>query len=235
MVKAAVRNVAHAVVRRLLPPPGSTGPSRREPMSREFGLDRGMPIDRRYIGAFLRANVDCIRGVGLEIAEPTYAAQYRDRLSSVEILHVDAGQPNATVVGDLTRPETLPAELADCFICTQTLPFIFDVASAVAGIRRVLKPGGTVLATVSGIAQVSRYDMDRWGDFWRFTPLSARRLFEQSFAPDEIVIQPYGNLLAAKALLDGLSVEDMVDPAALDPHDPDYPVTIGIRATRKAG
>jgi hypothetical protein len=34
-----------------------------------------------------------------------------------------------------------------------------------------LKPGGVLLATVSGISQISRYDMYRWGDYWRFTTL----------------------------------------------------------------
>ena len=49
-----------------------------------------------------------------------------------------------------------------------------------------------MLATVPGISQISRYDMDRWGDFWRFTTLSMRRLFEQSFAPADVAVTSRG-------------------------------------------
>lgn len=235
MLRTAIGNVAHAVVRRLLPPPEPFGQSRLQPLSRVFGLDRGKPIDRHFIEAFMQANSSFIKGVALEIAEPMYSAAYRDRLSAIEILHVSADNQNATVVGDLTKSETLPAELADCFICTQTLPYIFDLSAAARGIHHLLKPGGTLLATVSGIAQISSYDMERWGDYWRFTPLSARRLMETVFDPDAVVVESYGNLFAAKAFLDGLCVEDLPDPSVLSEHDPAYPVTIGIRATRKRG
>lgn len=235
MLRNAIGNVAHAVVRRLVPPPEPFGQSRLQPVSRLFGLDRGKPIDRHYIEAFLEANSSFIKGAALEVAEPMYAAAYRDSLSSIEILHVAADNENATLVGDLTKFETLPAQLADCFICTQTLPYIFDLSAATRGIHHLLKPGGTLLATVSGIAQISRYDMERWGDFWRFTPLSARRLMESVFDPESVVVESYGNLFAAKAFLDGLCVEDLPDPAVLNERDPIYPITIGIRATRKLG
>lgn len=232
-MRTAVRRVANAAVRRLLPPGGSAGRSVVDPISREFGLDRGEPIDRHYIASFLDANRGSITGVALEIAEPTYASRYRDQLSRVEILHI-ADMPGTTIRGDLARPETLPEGLADCFICTQTFPFIFDVAAAVRGAYRVLAPGGTLLATVSGISQVSRYDMDRWGDYWRFTQRSARMLMELAFRPEDVHVEAYGNVAAAKAFLDGLCVEDLVDRTVLEHHDPDYPVTIGIRARRAA-
>ena len=64
---------------------------------------------------------------------------------------------------------------------TQTLLVIFDFRAAIANCYRALKPGGVLLATFPGISQISRYDMDRWGDYWRFTDLSARRLFEEVF------------------------------------------------------
>ena len=39
------------------------------PVSREFGFDRGTPIDRYYIEKFLGENADKIKGNILEIAE----------------------------------------------------------------------------------------------------------------------------------------------------------------------
>ncbi|GEM_PF-2898356 len=71
----------------------------------------------------------------------------------------------------MTNINTLPSNTIDCFIVTQTLNFIYDVKSAVRGIFHMLKDGGIILATVAGISQISRYDMDRWGDYWRFTDL----------------------------------------------------------------
>jgi hypothetical protein len=86
-----------------------------------------------------------------------------------------------------------------------------------------------LLATVAGLCQISRYDADRWGDFWRFTATSAERLARSVFA--EVEVQSYGNVLGAKALLDGLAVEELPDPSLLDDLDLDYPVVLGIRAT----
>ena len=81
-------------------------------------------------------------------------------------------------------------------------------------------------------AACSRYDMDRWGDYWRFTDLSARQLFEEVFDGADVEVVTYGNVLAATALLQGISAEEL-KTSELDFHDRDYQVTITIRA-RKA-
>ncbi len=233
-MKAEIRSLLRAMVRRLAPVPAASAAALMEPVSRVFGLDRGTPIDRHYIAAFLEANREHIRGIGLEVAEPAYTTRYKARLSGIEILHVSPEAKGATIVGDLAKPETLREGVADTFICTQTLPFIFDVAGAVRGAHRLLRPGGTLLATVSGISQISRYDMDRWGDYWRFTQKSARMVMEHAFAPEDIHVEAYGNVCTAKAFLDGMTVEDLADRAVLEHHDADYPVTIGIRAKKRA-
>lgn len=130
------------------------------PASYDFGLSRGTPIDRYYIESFLQENKTDIRGVVLEIAESTYTKQFDHGVTSFEVLHVDASNRKATIIGNLTQPETLPEKMVDCFICTQTLNFIFDVRKAIEGCFRLLKDGGVFLGTVSGISQISRYDMD---------------------------------------------------------------------------
>ena len=53
---------------------------RLSPISREFGLDRGLPIDRFYMERFLAAHAHHIRGAVLEIGEPTYADAILDRI-----------------------------------------------------------------------------------------------------------------------------------------------------------
>ena len=211
------------------PPPVSFEERRLQPVSRLFGFDRGMPLDRYYIEKFLQEHSSCITGDVLEVADDGYTRKFgHDAVPHV--LHIDSSSRKATITGDLSKPETLPEEIADCFICTQTFNFIYDLERAVQGAHRLLWGGGVLLATVSGISQISRYDMDRWGDYWRFTVLSAERLFSGHFR--EVAVKGYGNVFAAKAFLDGLSVEDVNDTGLLDFYDEDYTITIGVFARK---
>ena len=202
------------------------------PISNDFGLSRGTPIDRYYIEFFLKENEVDIKGTTLEIAENTYTKQFGCGVTSFEVLHVDKSNRKATIIGDLARPDTLPEKMVDCFICTQTLNFIFDVRRAIEGCFKLLKDGGVFLGTVSGISQVSRYDMDRWGDYWRFTDLSLKKLFAEYFRESNIAIRTFGNVFAANAFLQGIALEDIEDRSLLNVRDPDYQVTLGIRAVR---
>jgi hypothetical protein len=206
--------------------------SRTDPISRQFGFDRGTPIDRYYIDSFLHENSRHIQGKVLEVAENTYSKRFGSNVSSYEILHYDDSNKSATIIGDLTKHDTLPENDANCFICTQTLNFIFNIQEAIVGCYKLLCEGGVLLCTVSGISQISRYDMDRWGDYWRFTDLSIRTLFETVFDRNKIEIKTYGNVFAANALLQGLAVEDLPNKHILDEYDGDYQVIIGIKAIK---
>jgi SAM-dependent methyltransferase len=137
------------------------------------------------------------------------------------------------LVGDLEDPAGLPENAFDCFICTQTYNFVFEIARAAESSHRLLKPGGVLLATAAAIAPISRYDMDRWGDYWRLTTASARRLMQPWFGAG-MEIGSAGNAFAASCFVQGLAVEDLADPGLLDVVDADYPVIITI-AARKAG
>ena len=155
---------------------------RNRPVSTSLGCDRGTPIDRYYIEKFLAAQGDLIRGRVLEVGEDTYSRRFGGgQVESCEVLNVTSTDIAEAIVGDLTDPATLPENAIDCFICTQTFNFIFDAAKAVQGAHALLKPGGVLLATVAGISQISRYDMDRWGDYWRFTTASMKKLFSPVF------------------------------------------------------
>lgn len=207
--------------------------TRHVPVSPVFGFDRGTPIDRYYIDKFLRQNAAFIKGHVLEIADSYYSKLYgKGKVGVFEVLHATPDNKNATIIGDLTDSSTLPENCIDCFICTQTFNFIFDVQRAVEGAHRLLKPGGVLLATVAGISQISRYDMDLWGDYWRFTTASAQKLFEPVFTGG-LQVSCYGNVLAATAFLQGIACEDLPRTDLLDKNDPDYQVLIAIVA-RKA-
>ena len=203
------------------------------PVSRVFGLDRGTPIDRRYIEEFLQKNSHYIKGKVLEVGESSYSKKFAGgKITSFEVIHAVPGNKSASIVGDLRDPTTLPENFADCFICTQTFNFIFEVQKAIIGAHHLLKPGGILLATVAGISQISRYDMERWGDYWRFTTASIKKLFDPVFKGG-VQVETYGNVLAAIAFLQGISVEDLPNETLLDDSDPDYQMIITI-AARKA-
>ncbi|GHT90454.1 hypothetical protein FACS1894122_00730 [Alphaproteobacteria bacterium] len=202
-----------------------------QPISRLFGFDRGTPIDRYYIEKFLKENQQYIKGTVLEISENTYSRKFSSGMIKQEILHFDNTNLEATIIGDLTDTSTLPENAIDCFICTQTFNFIYDVKKALIGTRFLLKEGGVLLATVGGLSQISRYDMDRWGHFWSFTNKSIEMLAKDA-GFREIQIITYGNVAAATAFIQGLAQEDLSDISILDRTDEDYQVTIGLRAIK---
>src|SRR6476646_10733180 len=127
-----------------------------EPLSRVFGFDRGKPIDRYYIDLFLEQNKGFIKGDTLEIGETLYSKIFNSNVKKRYILDFEGnskGEIGQEVFlnGDLTNFKKLPSQIVDCFICTQTLNFIYDFKTAIEGIKYLLKPGGVALVTVAGI------------------------------------------------------------------------------------
>jgi hypothetical protein len=203
---------------------------RRRPLGSYY--DRGLPVDRYYIENFLERHRSDVRGCVLEVGDRAYTELFgEDRVTRSEILHVETGNPLATIVGDLETGENIPAGAFDCFIATQLYPFIYDVKAAIANSCAALAPGGVLLATLPSISQISRFDMEHFGDFWRFTDASARRLFGDVFGNENIEVQSFGNVLAACAFLYGLGADEL-RREELDDVDRDYPVTVAVRAVK---
>jgi len=206
---------------------------RAEPFSREWGMDRGLPIDRYYIEKFLSEHSADISGCVLEIGDDRYTRKFgSENVLKSDVLHV-VGTPQTTIVADLTSGDNIASDRFDCIICTQTLSFIYDVRAAIRTLHRILKPGGVLLVTLpGGIHQISRFDMDQWGDYWRFTSLSARLLFEEIFGKN-VQLKAYGNVMAATAFINGLAAEDLRSHELDDCHT-DYEVSIAVRAVKPA-
>ncbi|AAM31799.1 putative methyltransferase [Methanosarcina mazei Go1] len=203
-----------------------------EPVSSNFGFERGRPIDRYYINIFLSQNTNDVRGRVLEISDNGYTKRLGGKkVKQSDVLHAVEGNPKATIVSDITKADNIPSDSFDCIILTQTLQFIYDTKSAVRHLHRILKPNGVLLATMSGISQISRYDMDHWGEYWRFTTASAKQLFEEEFLPENIEVKAYGNVLSSTAFLYGLAVEDL-KTEQLDYHDPNYQMLVTVRAVK---
>jgi hypothetical protein len=201
-----------------------------QPLARDFGLSRGKPIDRFYIEQFLSKHANLISGNILEVGDDVYSKKYATVKSTIKTLqyHNDLNYENETC-GDLTNKHTLPEAVIDCFICTQTLNFIYDFNAAIKGIKYLLSKKGAALVTVASICKVSKYDADRWGDFWRFNPQGIKKAFVDVFGENNVEVFAYGNYPAARYLLDGLATQD-INIKHLQKTDEEYPVLIGIIA-----
>jgi hypothetical protein len=104
---------------RLLPSPASHsggavwGSPLVTPFSREFGFDRGTPVDRFYIERFLSCCDADIRDRVLEIGDNSYTKRFGgNRVTRSDVLHPQEGNPQATFIGDLSSAEDIPVR---CF------------------------------------------------------------------------------------------------------------------------
>ncbi len=205
---------------------------RLTPISREYGFDRGTPVDRYYIEKFLARHAADVAGRVLEIKDDGYTRRFGGaRVWTSDVLCLEADDPHATIVGDLTSADHVPSGAFDCAIVTQTLQLIYDVRAALATIHRILKPGGVLLATVPGMSQTSPHA--DWGDRWAwgFTRVSARGLVAEAFPGGTVEVETFGNVVSAIASLHGLSATELA-PDELDHHDPEYQLSIGVRAVK---
>jgi SAM-dependent methyltransferase len=204
------------------------------PIHAGFGMGRGTYIDRYYIDRFLEENSSYIKGRVLELSDNEYTVRFGgDRVTRSDILDVRPDHSQATIIGDLTSADAIPSDSFDCIILTQTLNFIYDVHSAVQSVYRILKPSGCVLVSVPGIAPLSPDEMEYCGDYWRFTRLSLKKLFEEAFGKGCVEVESRGNVLAAVAFLHGLAVEEL-KPGELDYRDPFYEVSVLLKAVKAA-
>ncbi len=207
---------------------------RLTPISRGFGWDRGTPVDRYYIEAFLKAHSAAIRGHVLEVSEDTYTRKFGgDSVERIDVLHVSDPAPPVTIIADLTDAPDIPSDTFDCVIVTQTMVLIYDFAKAIETLHRILKPGGTVLMTTPGMSPIADPEWkDGW--YWGMTEFSAGRMFSDRFGAAQVTARSFGNVLASVAFLHGLSQTELTTDE-LDFMDPEYQLLIGVAATKAGG
>jgi len=203
----------------------------KKPLSPVYGLDRGQPIDRYYIEEFLAAKADLMKGKVLEIMENRYTKAFgQKKVTTSDVLDIDSNNPRANIIGDLKRLEQIPDDQYDCIILTQVLQFIDEPAQAIVQCYRLLKPGGTILATLPTLSRIDCVAKQA-GDYWRFTATSAAYLFQKSFSPEKTEVISKGNLLSGLNFLIGLAQEEM-DRNKLAFQDKDFPCLICVKATK---
>src|SRR3954454_5501457 len=101
------------------------------PIDPRFGEGRGKPLDRYYVERFLEANAADIRGRVLEVGDDAYTRRLGgDRVQRSDVIHADASHPRATVFANRADAQDAPSDSYDCFICIQTLTYIYPVQRA---------------------------------------------------------------------------------------------------------
>ena len=199
-----------------------------EPLSQSWGFDRGLPIHRYYVERFLHECARDIRGRCLEFQEDSYTTRFGGAaVRKLDVLHLDASNPNASIVADLTRPNDVPSNAFDCIICTHVLHVVDDVAAFVRELHRILAPEGVLLVATPFVSMCGPQSHE----LSRLTPEGLRRLLARVFADAHVSIRPYGNSLTAAGELRGLVVAEL-SAAELDLEDARFAVEICARAVK---
>lgn len=205
------------------------------PSSRYFGSELGdKPIDRSYIEQFLTRNEQCITGTVLEMGNDNYTRAYGHSVRNSIIAHVYGEGKNAVIM-NLETGEGVVEDSINCFICTQTLQMIYDLKKAMKNIYLMLTDNGVALITMHANSQLSLYDDNRWGEHWRFTKKSIKKLaLEAGFMENDIEIESYGNVKILTAFLYGLNSQQ-ISSEDYDYNDEQYPLIISAKLTKKKG
>ncbi len=192
------------------------------PFSDVYGADRGTPVDRFYIAQFLESHSSDVRGEVLEVRDPEYTQRFGGAaVTGSHILDVDTDNPKATVIADLSEKGSLPVAAFDCFILTQTLQYVNDVALAFQNAWHALVPGGVLLVSVPAMSRIDWTLSEQ--DLWRFTPAGLAHIVRTALPPCEVEVKGYGNVVTATAFLMGLAAEEL-GRVELRVSDPDFPL-----------
>ncbi len=205
---------------------------RKNPLSIEFGYDRGGPVDRYYIENFLQKESKNIKGRVMEIGDNEYTLKYGgNAVTKSDILHVDATNNKATFVGDLSNAPQVPDNTFDCVVLTQTLHLIYDFKAALATCHRILKPGGILLMTNPYITPI---DHGEWKEtwYWAFTDRAIRKLCEEMFPGAKIDVDTFGNVYVASAFLYGMGISE-VTKKMMDHRDQQFQVITTAKVQKK--
>lgn len=113
-----------------------------------------------------------------------------------EYVAVDARSPQADFRG-VVEDLPLPDASFEVVLCTQVLEHCDDPAAAVRELRRVVAPGGRVLASTHGV-QVYHPAPD---DLWRWTHAGLERLFAQNGDWSSLSVRPGAGTTACLGML----------------------------------
>lgn len=199
------------------------------PISTKYGFDRGTPIDRYWIEDFLKKNKKFIKGRCLEITDSTYSRKFGgSKIKKIDVLDINRKNRKANVYGDLRNlKDKISDNTYDCIILTHVLGLIDEVDKAVSECERILKPGGTILATSSSFSPV----IDIKKNYWSFKPAGFEYLFSKHFKKNTIHVRSYGNVLAGQCFWVGMAQEE-ISRKALKFNDTRFPCIVAARVQK---
>ena len=136
-------------------------------------------------------------GCGVKPYYPFFA-EHASEYVGVDVVENPAAELQGSV-------EALPVADAsfDLVLCTQVLEHCDDPAQAVRELRRVLAPGGRVLASTHGV-QVYHPSPH---DYWRWTHAGLRRLFAENADWASLAVTPAAGTASTLAMLLATYVE----------------------------
>jgi SAM-dependent methyltransferase len=156
---------------------------------------------RKPLLDWLRAQqVGGLRVLDVGCGEKPYAALFAD---SAELVAFDQpGNRYADLHGSI---EAIPADDAcfDLVLCLQVLEHVPDPPAAVRELRRVVRPGGRVLASTHGIYPYHPGPED----YWRWTHRGLERLFGENAAWSSLAVLPGAGTAATTAMVLGHVVD----------------------------
>ena len=200
-----------------------------DPLSDDYGFERGQPLDRRYIEEFLAYHHDAIRGSVLEVGDRRYTTQFgQGRVAASAVVDIDGSNPDATLIADLTEPGSLPVEAFDCIILTETLHLLTSPEVCVANCQTALRAGGALLLTVPALKRVSPRHPD--SDFRRYTPAGLDLLLRHAWR-GPFSVTSCGNLRVCVGFLVAHVVEDFPEED-FAVNDPRFPLTVTAHAVK---
>jgi GT2 family glycosyltransferase len=196
------------------------------PIGRLFDFDRGKPIHNFYCEKFLGTFRSDICGSVLHIGEAESRGRAGDSVSAV-LRSLPLERYQSLSLDDF-RDKEWDWERFDCILISDSLEYAPNIDVVLAAVKRLLRPGGVILAILPGLQNGHRQRGIK-NLHWHFTTHSASAIFERYFGRENIQVIGSGNILAAVAALHGLVVEEL-DVRDIDAHDPAYEVSIFVRA-----
>ena len=174
------------------------GRPRREPSRRSPTYAVREPL-ARWLRAEAEAAAGC-RVLDVGCGDKPYYPFFASRAS--EFVGVDVANPAADLEGT-AESLPLPDGGFDVVLCTQVLEHTDDPARAVRELRRVVAPGGRVLASTHGV-QVYHPTPD---DLWRWTHAGLERLFRDNGDWSSLTVTPGAGTAGSVGLLVSIYVD----------------------------
>jgi SAM-dependent methyltransferase len=201
----------------------------KNPLSDDYGFDRGTPVNRRYIESFLAEHQADVHGSMLEIGDSRYSEAFgQGRVAVFTVVDIETSNRKATLIADLIATESLNRDSYDCILLVETLHLLGEPGTCLENCWRALRPHGTLLITVPALKRLSPSHPET--DYWRFTPAGLEALMTRRW-PGQFSVSAYGNLRACIAFLLGHVVEEC-DGNDMDVPDARFPLTVAAHARK---